>query len=259
MQRPTRSPARVCTVLTSVALLGGTFDPIHNGHLRAALELRERFGFEQIRLIPCHQPPHRAAPSASSAQRLQMLELALAGETQLCVDAREIQRSGPSYTFDTLCELRAELGATCSLSLILGVDAFAELDSWHRWRELLQLAHIVVIARPGCTLPTRGVVAELLQAQRAQPTALQQSSCGAIVVVELTPLSIAATDIRALLGVGRSPRYLLPDAVWFFIREHGLYKHAVADSLLPASSLSTTSVSTTSVSTTPSPTSPCEN
>jgi nicotinate-nucleotide adenylyltransferase len=211
-------------VLRSVAVLGGTFDPIHIGHLRSALELREQLGFEQVRLVPCHRPPHRAQPGASPDQRLRMLELALAGETQLCADARELRRPGPSYTFDTLSELRAELGAQCSLSLIMGADAFAGLDTWHRWRELPQLAHIVVMARPGCALPGSGPVAELLQALRAEPAVLQEKNCGAIVPVALTPLPIAATTIRALLRSGRSARYLLPDAVWSFIREHALYQ-----------------------------------
>jgi nicotinate-nucleotide adenylyltransferase len=215
-------------VLPSVALLGGTFDPIHIGHLRSALELRERFGFAQIRLIPSHRPPHRDAPGASAAQRLQMLQLALAGETQLCADDRELKRAGTSYTFDTLAELRAELGQQCSLSLIMGCDAFAELDSWHRWRELLQLAHIVVIARPHHELPTRGAVAELLITHRAEPDVLQKNSCGSVVVAELTPLPIAATAIRALIAAGRSPRYLLPDAVWSFIREQALYQQPTA-------------------------------
>lgn len=205
-------------------MLGGTFDPIHIGHLRSALELRERLGFEQIRLVPCHRPPHRAEPGASSAQRLRMLELALAGETQLCADARELRRPGPSYTFDTLSELRAELGADYSLSLIVGADAFAGLDSWHRWRELPQLAHIVVMARPDCALPTQGAVAELLAELRAEPAILQQQTCGAIVPVALTPLPVSATDIRALLRAGRSPRYLIPDAVCAFIRDHALYQ-----------------------------------
>jgi nicotinate-nucleotide adenylyltransferase len=153
-----------------------------------------------------------------------MLELALAGETQLVADGRELKRSGPSYTFDSLSELRAEFGAQYSLSLILGADAFAELESWHRWRELLSLAHIVVMARPQHMLPSRGALAELLQAKRAEPAVLQQQSCGAIVVVELTPLPIAATAIRAQIAASRSPRYLMPDAVWFFIREHALYQ-----------------------------------
>lgn len=211
-------------MLPSVAMLGGTFDPIHIGHLRSALELRERLGFEHIRFIPSHRPPHRAAPSASAAQRLQMLQLALDGETQLCADARELQRDGTSYTFDTLSELRAEFGANYSLSLIMGVDAFAQLDSWHRWRELLTLAHIVVMARPNAELPSSGAVAELLQTRRAPSSVLQQTPSGAIVVVELTPLPISATAIRALIRADHSPRYLVPDAVWFFIREHALYQ-----------------------------------
>lgn len=211
-------------MLHSVAMLGGTFDPVHIGHLRSALELREQLGFEQVRLVPCHRPPHRSQPGASSEQRLRMLELALAGEARLCADARELRRSGPSYTFDTLSELRAELGADCSLSLIMGADAFAGLDTWHRWRELPQLAHIVVMARPDCPLPVDGPVAELLRELRAEPAVLQEKNCGAIVPVALTPLPISATIIRELLRSGRSPRYLLPDAVWSFIREHALYQ-----------------------------------
>ena len=211
-------------MLRSVAVLGGTFDPVHIGHLRSALELRERLAFEQVRLMPCHRPPHRAQPGASAEQRLRMLELALAGETELCADARELRRPGPSYTFDTLTELRAELGAHCSLSLIMGADAFAGLDTWHRWRELPQLAHIVVMARPDCPLPAEGPVAELLRALRAEPAVLREKICGAIVPVALTPLPISATAIRELLRSGRSPRYLLPDAVWSFIREHALYQ-----------------------------------
>ena len=211
-------------MLRSVAVLGGTFDPVHIGHLRSALELRERLGFEQVRLVPCHRPPHRGQPSASAEERLRMLELALAGETQLCADGRELRRPGPSYTFDTLAELRAELGAQCSLSLIMGADAFAGLDTWHRWRELPRLAHIVIMARPDCALPERGPVADLLQELRAQPAALHEKSCGAIVPVALTPLPVAATAIREMLRSGRSPRYLLPDAVWSFIRERALYQ-----------------------------------
>jgi nicotinate-nucleotide adenylyltransferase len=206
-------------------MLGGTFDPIHIGHLRSALELRERLGFEQVRLVPCHRPPHRSEPGASAPQRLRMLELALAGDSALCADARELRRPGPSYTFDTLGELRAELGAQCSLSLIMGADAFAGLDTWHRWRELPQLAHIVVMARPDCPLPARGPVAELLQALRAESAVLHEKTCGAIVPVALTPLPISATAIRALLREGKSPRYLLPDAVLSFIGENALYQN----------------------------------
>lgn len=205
-------------------MLGGTFDPVHIGHLRSALEVRERLGFDELRLVPCHRPPHRAQPGASAEHRLRMLELALAGETQLCADARELRRAGPSYTFDTLTELRAELGEHCSLSLVMGADAFAGLDSWHRWRELPQLAHIVVVARPGYEQRTSGAVAELLRALQAESAALRQSTHGRIAMVALTPLPVSATDIRTRVREGRSPRYLLPDAVWSYIREHALYR-----------------------------------
>jgi nicotinate-nucleotide adenylyltransferase len=210
--------------LSRVAILGGTFDPVHCGHLRSAVELRELLGLDQLRLIPAHRPPHRAQPIASATQRLQMLKLALADEPGLIADACELERSGPSYTFDTLTALRETLGANTALSLVVGTDAFAELHTWHRWRELLDVAHIVVVARPGAALPMSGEVAELLQRHRVEAVALRTSDCGAIAVVELTPLPISATAIRTLIRNGKSPRYLLPDSVWQFIREHDLYR-----------------------------------
>jgi len=214
-------------VLTSVAMLGGTFDPIHAGHLRSAVELRETLGFDEIRFVPCHVPPHRAAPIASASQRLRMLELALEGEPGLTVDSRELQRDAPSYSIDTLTALRAELGPDTALSLVMGMDAFEHLDSWHRWRELRDYAHIVVIARPGSALPQTGAVAEWLSAHRAAAETLQQRCCGSVVCVELTPWPISATAIRGTIGNGRSPRYLLPDAVWRYIRQQRLYQAPV--------------------------------
>jgi nicotinate-nucleotide adenylyltransferase len=206
-----------------IAVLGGTFDPIHIGHLRSALELREQFGFEQLRLIPAASPPHRSRPAASASQRLAMLELAVADTPGLVADDRELRRAGPSYTIDTLAELRTELGAETSLSLVMGADACAALDSWHRWRELFELAHLVVIARPDFDLPATGPVATALRARRAEPAALARRRAGAVVTAALTPLPIAATAIRALIAAGRSPRYLLPDAVAHYIADHHLY------------------------------------
>lgn len=205
-------------------MLGGTFDPIHAGHLRSAVELREMLALDEVRFVPCHVPPHRNTPAANGAQRLRMLELALAGEPGLSIDTRELQRSAPSYSIDTLIALRAELGADVALSLIVGMDAFAQLHTWQRWQELLDYAHIVVIARPGCSLPQSGAVADLLRAKRGDISALKQKDAGSIVAVELTPLPISATAIRELIRSGRSPRYLLPDAVWNYIREQALYQ-----------------------------------
>lgn len=209
--------------MSSLAIFGGTFDPIHIGHLRSAIEVRELLACDELRFIPCHQPPHRAEPAATSAQRMRMLELAIAGEPGLTVDAREIQRDGPSYTIDTLTQLRAEMGAECRLHLVVGMDAFSALDGWHRWRELLDFAHLVVMHRPENAMLGRGVVAELLRERRVDVEQLQKSPSGSIAIVQLTPLPISATAIRGLIRAHRSPRYLLPDAVWEFIRSNSLY------------------------------------
>ena len=207
----------------SLAIFGGTFDPVHIGHLRSAIEVRELLACDELRFIPCHQPPHRGEPSASSAQRLRMLELAIAGEPGFAVDAREIEREGPSYTIDTLAGLRAEFGCERALHVIIGVDAFAALNSWQRWRELFDFANFVVLQRPDSALPETGVVAAALRERRVEPAVVREHRCGAIAVVQQTQLPISATAIRALIRAGRSPRFLLPDAVWQFIRDTGLY------------------------------------
>lgn len=211
------------SVLNSLAVMGGTFDPIHIGHLRSALEARELLGCEQLRFIPCLQPPHRAMPTISGAQRLRMIELAIADAPGFAVDSRELGRPGPSYTIDTLAELRAELGAHCTLYLIIGMDAFTELDTWQRWNELLDFAHIVVMCRPQSELPRHGAVARLLHERQRDVSELKKTAHGGIAVVKLTPLPISATAIRLLISSKRSPRYLLPDSVWAFIREQRLY------------------------------------
>lgn len=206
-----------------LGLFGGTFNPVHNGHLRLALEACETLGLEQVRLLPCHQPPHRATPDVDSHQRAEMLRLAITSCPRLVLDERELQRSGPSYTVDSLRSLREEQGPEVSLVWIMGSDAFAGLESWHHWRELLDWGHLVVIARPGSELPTEGAVAQWLEDHQAQPDALEAHPSGAIVVRTLRLLPISATEIRALIGGGRSPQFLLPDAVWNYINERGLY------------------------------------
>ncbi len=207
-----------------IGILGGTFDPVHFGHLRPALESLESLGLAEVRLIPCGQPPHRSPPRAAAAERLAMLELALAGQPGLRVDVRELERPGPSYMVDTLASLRAELGAT-PLCLLLGSDAFLGLPGWHRWQELAQLAHLVVMHRPGWELSAvPAPLAQLLEANRVQnPAALAAQPAGAILFQPVTQLEISATAIRDTIAAGRSPRYLLPEAVWERIRAHGLY------------------------------------
>lgn len=208
----------------AVGLFGGTFDPVHFGHLRMALELRQLLGLESMRLIPASLPPHREAPGSNAQHRLAMLRLAAADEPSFQVDDRELRREGPSYTFDTLASLRAELGGGRPLVWAMGADAFAQLHTWHRWRELLTLGSIVVLARPGAAIPSVGPVADLLRGHIcASHEELLEHPSGRVALVNLTPLDISATQIRRLIGRGLSPRYLLPEAVWQYIQEHQLY------------------------------------
>ena len=211
--------------LSAVGILGGTFNPVHYGHLRSALELVERLQLTQLRLLPCAVPPHREAPACSAEHRAAMVELAVAGEGRLACDQRELQRPGKSYSIDTLMELRRELGAGRSLCMVMGCDAVLGITGWHRWQELLDWAHIVVIARPGWHLPTAGVVAEWLEEHRLPgPQALRCQPAGGVVVEELRQLAISSTEIRDLLGAGQSARYLLPEPVLDYIQKYNLYR-----------------------------------
>lgn len=210
-----------------VGIFGGTFDPIHFGHLRPALELCERLQMQRMLMIPCSVPPHRPQPQADAEQRLTMLYRAVEGEPLLQVDERELQRSGPSFMVDTLASLRQELGET-PLCLCLGVDAFLGLPGWDRWEQLLELAHIVVAHRPGWALE-QGALPEALAALMADHSSndaasLAASSAGTILLQAVTQLDISATAIREAIAAGGSARYLLPETVWATIREHSLYR-----------------------------------
>jgi nicotinate-nucleotide adenylyltransferase len=196
-----------------LAIFGGTFDPIHLGHLCVAWEASELLDADVL-MMPSGVPPHRPPPIASAPQRLAMLEVALQGQSRLIVDARELARSGPSWTVDTLAELRAEHGDR-PLVLLLGADAFAGLPGWHDWRRLFELAHIGVLSRPGEQAALPG---ELQQAIRGRwverSTALQCAPAGHLVALAVTPLEISATRIRELLAAGREPRYQLPSGLF---------------------------------------------
>lgn len=192
-----------------LAIFGGTFDPVHLGHLSVAWEAAELLNAE-VRLMPASVPPHRPAPIASAAQRVAMLRAALQKQSRLAVDTRELERSGPSYTIDTLSELRAEQGER-ALVLLIGADAFAGLPSWHRWRELFAVAHIGVLSRPGVEANVPEVLLEeIAQRQTADASELRALPAGKVIELTVTPLEISATRIRELLAEGRDPRYLLP-------------------------------------------------
>ncbi|HLA75105.1 MAG TPA: nicotinate-nucleotide adenylyltransferase [Gammaproteobacteria bacterium] len=207
-----------------IGILGGSFDPIHIGHLRLALELYQELGLQQVRLIPAGAPPHRGAPIASAQQRLAMVQVAIAGEAGLCADAREIERGGPSYTVDTLNSLRAELGDT-PLGLIVGMDAFLGLPTWRRWRELFELAHIIVVHRPGSAVAVTGELADLFAERHTdKPQRLAEQAAGHILTWPVSQLDISSTHIRELLKTGKSIRYLVPDAVAIMIKASRLYQ-----------------------------------
>jgi nicotinate-nucleotide adenylyltransferase len=199
--------------LKPIAILGGTFDPVHLGHLRVAWEAAEALEAE-VRLMPAHVPPHRPAPLASAVQRVAMLEAALAGQQRLTLDTRELRRAGASYTVDTLRELRGELPVAQALILLLGADAFAGLPTWHRWRELFEHAHIVVLTRPGHNAPLPPeLAAEITPRRVASRAELRLAVAGKVLDLPVTPLEISASAVRALLAAGREPRWLLPDAL----------------------------------------------
>lgn len=210
--------------MRSIAILGGTFDPIHFGHLRPALELSQ-MGFDEVLLMPCHVPAHREVPHCSAEQRFEMVELAVKNEPRLAVDRREFERKGNSFTVDTLTAMRDELGAQVSLNLVMGMDAFLGLPSWRQWERLAELANIVVTERPGSQMPSNGVMARFLKARQVSSAeALYEASSGCVLVQRLPLLDISATRIRALIDRGHSARYLLPESVWEYIEQHRLYR-----------------------------------
>jgi nicotinate-nucleotide adenylyltransferase len=201
------------SAMRPLAIFGGTFDPIHIGHLRAAWEASEALDAE-VRIVPAKIPPHRPQPVASASERAAMLRAALVGQDRLTLDLRELEREGPSYTFDTLTSLRAEIGSARPLVLLIGADAFAGLSEWHRWRELFDLAHMCVLTRPA-QIPAMpdALAAEVASRTVEDLAGLRDGPAGCVLNMVVSALGISATRIRALLADGREPRWLVPQAV----------------------------------------------
>jgi len=203
-----------------IGILGGTFDPIHYGHLRPADEVRRAVGLAEVRLIPANKPPHRALPQSSATHRLRMVELATAEFPGLVVDRREVDRPGPSFTVDTLRSLRAEFGER-PLCLLLGVDTFRDLETWHEWRLLPELAHLLIMRRPGYALNTWPVWAEARRSD--DPAVLASQPAGIVQFVPVTPVDVSATRVRERLHRGQSVADAVPAVVNDYIRTHHLY------------------------------------
>jgi nicotinate-nucleotide adenylyltransferase len=204
-----------------IGIFGGTFDPIHYGHLRSALEVKEVFGLTKLLLIPSAQPPHRTQPEATATQRLQMLELAVSNHSELSVDARELAHDGPSYMVDTLASLSEDYPQE-SLLLFIGSDAFKYLSHWHQWQRIFDLAHIVVLTRPGTEIDH--LEAFFKQRLCQQLTELASTKAGKLYFQPVTSLDISATAIRQKIINQQNPGFLLPDMVLAYIKQHQLYQ-----------------------------------
>jgi nicotinate-nucleotide adenylyltransferase len=207
-----------------IGVFGGTFDPVHFGHLRPALEVLERLSLDEVRFIPAHIPPHKGQPERSTSVRAEMVAMAIARQRGFVLDTCELERDKPSYTVDTLTLLRERYGTKQPLLLMVGTDAFADLPLWHRWEQLLELAHVVIMMRPGEHEETRRFPANYIASRvTSQVSDLRKHPAGSILRVPVSQLDISATMIREQLRQGRSVRYLVPEALVDYIHTHHLY------------------------------------
>jgi nicotinate-nucleotide adenylyltransferase len=215
-------------VKPSIGLLGGSFDPIHAGHLQLARDAMRQLGLAEVRFIPAGHPWQKGELT-DAAHRAAMVLAAIRGEPGFVLDMREVERPGPTYTIDTLRELRGALGAGVPLALIMGSDQFERLDTWHGWTGLLALAHIAVARRADAVLTPSHALQEFFNAHWARPAAVREAACGHIVEIEMTPVDASATEIRGLLAQPPSPSCdarlndIVPAPVLDYIRAHHLY------------------------------------
>ncbi len=210
--------------MSPIGIFGGTFDPIHYGHLRTAFEMLQALRFGELRFVPSGDPPHRGETYAPASLRLEMVRAATANEPRFVVDDCEVRRQGPSYTVDTLAAMREEQ-PDAPMGLILGMDAFLGLTNWRRWNEILDYAHIVVAHRPGWRAPDIGAIGELISEHGTHRIDdLHEQRDNLIYIHAVTQLEISSTEIRDLVGAGRDPRFLMPDVVRDIIVESNCYE-----------------------------------
>lgn len=208
------------------ALFGGTFDPIHYGHLRPVQALAKQVGLEKVILLPNHVPPHRPQPEATASQRLEMVKLATQDNPLFAIDTRELEKNSPSYTIETLTELRREMGPEKPLAFIIGQDSLLSIHSWHGWEQILNNCHLLVCARPGYATQFSDPKMQnwLLEHQTTDATILNQVANGYIFIGDTPLMNISATDIRKKLSSGDTCRDLIPEAVLQYIHQQHLYQ-----------------------------------
>lgn len=222
------NPSARTSVTPAIGILGGTFNPVHFGHLRMAQELADALNLDTVHFIPAANPPHKNAPAISADQRAAMVKLAIAGNDTFVFDDRELHRPGASYTLDTLLSLREELGQQASITLFMGSDAFTKFDTWHRWQEIIRLCHIALVQRPQVRSHEHQLPKTLETFLHNHYTEngddLHQQPSGLATMRQVTALDISSTAIRHALQHGDSVRYLMPDSVCDYIRQHQLYR-----------------------------------
>jgi nicotinate-nucleotide adenylyltransferase len=214
-----------------IGIFGGTFNPVHWGHIRTALELRKALAMDVMLMVPCGIPPHRDEPDTNPQIRLAMLNAAVSGYSELQVDDRELKRDGPSYTVDTLHSLRDEKG-NVPLALCVGVDAFVNLDTWHQWKSLVELAHIVVAHRPGWPVESleQKISAGLKKMVREHTVIdgalLHQKPAGCVLMQKVTDIPLSSSEIRHCVAQGKSVADMVPPGVLHIIERNKLYQTA---------------------------------
>jgi nicotinate-nucleotide adenylyltransferase len=214
--------------MPAVGILGGTFNPIHFGHLRMAEELADALNLNTVRFIPAANPPHKDAPAISAEQRAAMVKLAITNNDSFIFDDRELHRTGASYTLDTLFSLREELGEKTSITLFMGSDVFTKFDTWHRWQEIISLCHIALVQRPqlrGHEHTLSKTLETFLHNHYSENSDdMHQQAAGFVTMRQITALDISSTAIRNALQHGDSVRYLMPDNVMEYIQQYQLYR-----------------------------------
>lgn len=210
-----------------MGVLGGTFDPVHVGHLQLAVSVRQALALDDMRLMPAHIPPHRASPQVDAQVRAQLVQQALIDYPELQLDTRELRVDAPSYTVNSLRDLRAELGAEAGLYFAMGMDSLCNLDRWHQWQRLTDFAHLVVLARPGETAPVAGPLARWIAERECDRAGLLARPSGGLWQMQSALIPVSATEIRAALAAGQAVDHWLSPAVANYIRQHRLYGPSV--------------------------------
>ena len=217
-------------MMSGIAVLGGTFDPVHYGHLRSAVAVRDELSVQEVRMIPSLSPPHRDPPESSADHRVAMLHAAVAGEPGIVVDEREVYRDGPSYTVDTLRSLRSEVGADTSIYFVMGADAFYTLDQWYKWQEIIELSHIVVLKRPGFPLEIPDEMQPWMNDKVVVAGAsLSDRDYGNVVFLALEQVPVSSTLVRRAIHQGDSTDEMLPTSVIQYIRCNSLYEQGFSN------------------------------